>query len=118
VTAGGRVALAVLVADCVPVLLADGAAGVVAVAHAGRAGVAAGVLGMVRLMSGALLLAASGAIFQNLNDGPTTSADAVSAALIVPLVVLVVGAVITFRFLPASAKHDHPARIEHHRFHF
>lgn len=45
VTTGGRVALAVLVADCVPVLLADGAAGVVAVAHAGRAGVAADVLG-------------------------------------------------------------------------
>lgn len=45
VTVGGRVALAVLVADCVPVLLADGAAGVAAVAHAGRAGVAAGVVG-------------------------------------------------------------------------
>lgn len=45
VTTGGRVALAVLVADCVPVLLADGIAGVVAVAHAGRAGVAADVLG-------------------------------------------------------------------------
>ncbi len=83
-----------------------------------KAGVAAGVLGMVRLMSGALLLAASGAIFQNLNDGPTTSAGAISAALIVPLVVLLLGAVITFRFLPVSAKHEHPARIEHHRFHF
>ncbi len=44
VTVGGRVALAVLVADCVPVLLADGAAGVAAVAHAGRSGVVAGVV--------------------------------------------------------------------------
>ncbi|GAC1332260.1 MAG: peptidoglycan editing factor PgeF [Mycobacteriales bacterium] len=36
--------LAVLVADCVPVLLADPEAGVVAVAHAGRRGVALGVV--------------------------------------------------------------------------
>ncbi len=37
-------ALAVLVADCVPVLLADPAAGVVGVAHAGRRGMADGVV--------------------------------------------------------------------------
>lgn len=42
-TQPGR-ALAVLVADCVPVLLADPEAGVVAVAHAGRPGLAAGVV--------------------------------------------------------------------------
>ena len=37
-------ALAVLAADCVPVLLADPVAGVVGAAHAGRVGAAAGVL--------------------------------------------------------------------------
>ena len=37
-------ALAVVVADCVPVLLADAAAGVVAVAHSGRPGLVAGVV--------------------------------------------------------------------------
>lgn len=37
-------ALAILVADCTPVLLADPAAGVVATAHAGRPGMAAGVV--------------------------------------------------------------------------
>lgn len=44
VTRSRELALAVLVADCVPVLLADGAAEVVAVAHAGRRGLAAGVV--------------------------------------------------------------------------
>ena len=44
VTDQPRLALAVVVADCVPVLLADPGAGVVAAAHAGRAGAAAGVV--------------------------------------------------------------------------
>jgi YfiH family protein len=44
VTALPGVALAVLSADCVPVLLADPASGVVGAVHAGRVGAAAGVL--------------------------------------------------------------------------
>ena len=44
VTAVPGLALAVLVADCVPVALADPDAGVVGVAHAGRPGLAAGVV--------------------------------------------------------------------------
>jgi YfiH family protein len=44
VTTRRGVALAVRVADCLPVLLADAAAGVAAAAHAGRVGLAAGVL--------------------------------------------------------------------------
>ncbi|WP_256104396.1 peptidoglycan editing factor PgeF [Streptomyces sp. ODS05-4] len=54
VTARRGLALAVLTADCVPVLLADPVAGVAAAAHAGRPGMAAGVVpaaveAMVRL---------------------------------------------------------------------
>jgi YfiH family protein len=44
VTGERGVAVAVLVADCVPVLLADPDVGVVAVAHAGRPGLVAGVV--------------------------------------------------------------------------
>jgi polyphenol oxidase len=44
VTARPGLAVAVLAADCVPVLLADPAAGVVGAVHAGRVGAAAGVL--------------------------------------------------------------------------
>lgn len=44
VTAVRGVALAVRVADCLPVLFADAAAGVAGAAHAGRVGLAAGVL--------------------------------------------------------------------------
>jgi polyphenol oxidase len=44
VTAEPRLALTVLVADCVPVLLADPVAKVVAAVHAGRMGARAGVL--------------------------------------------------------------------------
>lgn len=43
VTGTAGLALVVLVADCVPVLCADAAAGVVGVAHAGRLGAAAGI---------------------------------------------------------------------------
>jgi YfiH family protein len=44
VTTTPGLALVVMVADCVPVLLADAQAGVVAVAHAGRKGVELGVV--------------------------------------------------------------------------
>lgn len=44
VTTSAELGLVVLAADCLPVLLADPAAGVVAVAHAGRQGLVAGVL--------------------------------------------------------------------------
>lgn len=53
VTARGDVALAIMVADCLPVLLVDAEAGVVGAAHAGRRGLLGGVLqATVRAMAG------------------------------------------------------------------
>ncbi|MFJ5517550.1 peptidoglycan editing factor PgeF [Streptomyces griseoluteus] len=53
VTTRRGLVLAVLTADCVPVLLADPVAGVVAAAHAGRPGMLAGVVpAAVRAMTG------------------------------------------------------------------
>jgi YfiH family protein len=44
VTSTPKVGLAILVADCAPVLLADSVAGVIGAAHCGRSGLVAGVL--------------------------------------------------------------------------
>ncbi|MER6247508.1 peptidoglycan editing factor PgeF [Streptomyces griseorubiginosus] len=53
VTAERGLALAVLTADCTPVLLADPVAGIVAAAHAGRPGTVAGVVpAALRAMTG------------------------------------------------------------------
>lgn len=54
VTAVRGVALAIRVADCVPVLLADEDAGIAGAAHAGRAGVVAGVVEAVAESMGRL----------------------------------------------------------------
>lgn len=54
VTSTPRLALAVVTADCVPVLMADARAGVIGAAHAGRVGAAHGVvLRMLETMLGA-----------------------------------------------------------------
>ncbi|MFD7698676.1 peptidoglycan editing factor PgeF [Streptomyces caelestis] len=86
VTARRGLALAVLTADCVPVLLADPVAGVVAAAHAGRPGMIAGVVpAAVRAMTGlgadpARIVARTGpAVCGRCYEVPETMRDEVAA---------------------------------------
>jgi len=85
VTADPDLVLAVLVADCVPVLLAAPEAGVVGVAHAGRRGTAAGVVGAlvaaVRDLGGRDLVARVGpSICGRCYEVPASMRDQVAGA--------------------------------------
>jgi YfiH family protein len=62
VTAVPGLALVVLAADCLPVLLSDQSAGVVAAVHAGRAGLVAGVLQRALEVMASLGAAAAGTV--------------------------------------------------------
>ncbi|MCI2239708.1 peptidoglycan editing factor PgeF [Kineococcus sp. TRM81007] len=86
VTRRRGLALAVVVADCVPVLLADPSAGVVAVAHAGRPGLVAGVvpavLAAMRAAGARDVRAALGpAVCGSCYEVPREMADEVAAAV-------------------------------------
>ena len=88
VTSTSRLALAVVTADCVPVLMADAEAGVVAAVHAGRAGAQRGIV--VRAVE-AMLAAGAGlsgiavllgpAISGRNYEVPVAMADDVEASL-------------------------------------
>lgn len=88
VTAAPRLALAVVTADCVPVLMADARAGVVAAVHAGRVGARDGVV--VRALEAMLAVGAHAedvsallgpAVSGRNYEVPAEMADEVEAAL-------------------------------------
>ena len=75
VTATPGIAVAALVADCVPILLADPANGVVAAVHAGRVGAAAGVVARAVAEFGAVDVA-----LLNVGQGPDMAMAEVDVA--------------------------------------
>jgi len=88
VTSTPRLALAVVTADCVPVLLADARAGVAAAVHAGRVGAQRGVVAhavetMLRLgaQAGDISALLGPAVSGRNYEVPATMADEVEAAL-------------------------------------
>lgn len=85
VTALSDVALAVMVADCTPVLLADEEAGVVAAAHAGRPGMLSGVVGetiaaMRRLGANSITASVGPSVCGRCYEVPQEMADAAGEA--------------------------------------
>jgi DHA2 family methylenomycin A resistance protein-like MFS transporter len=81
-----------------------------------KAGIAAGVMGMLRLLAGALLLAVSGAVFQATDGSDGIPAGAFQAALVAPLLLLAAATLLSWKMLPAE--HRHEPEVGHHRLHF
>ena len=90
-----------------------------------KAGIAAGVLAMNRLLAGAIGLAATGAVFQSIRSddlagGATRDAafaHGLAEALWVPVVLTLAGAILTWAFVRSG---DRPAKAtptHHHRYH-
>jgi EmrB/QacA subfamily drug resistance transporter len=87
-----------------------------------KAGIAAGVLGMNRVLAGAITLAVAGAVFQGVLDDdrrageadPTAFASALSSSMWVLAGLCAIGAVLTWAFVRSSGA---PVAPEHHHFH-
>jgi EmrB/QacA subfamily drug resistance transporter len=85
-----------------------------------KAGIAAGVLAMNRIMAGAITLAAAGAVFQAVLDDdlhaahaePAAFTSAISAAMWLLVGLCAIGTVLTWAFVRASD--DTPVALEHH----
>jgi DHA2 family methylenomycin A resistance protein-like MFS transporter len=91
-----------------------------------KAGIAAGVLAMDRVLAGAVALAATGAVFGSLESDGETFTYALSRALWVAVGLTIVGAALTWAFVrapapvgsdPAVAGDPEPAELRHHQHH-
>ncbi|MDX6581664.1 MAG: hypothetical protein QOI10_848 [Solirubrobacterales bacterium] len=84
---------------------------------AAKAGIASGVLAMDRVLAGTVLLAISGAVFQSKPSGDYASA--VASALIPGVIVLAIGAILTWLLVRAPATPVTPpaAELHHHQHH-
>jgi MFS family permease len=83
-----------------------------------KAGIAAGAMGMLRLTSGVLCLAAAGAVFQAQAGQQITTAGPYpfQLALLVLVAVSLVAVISSWRLLPTAHKHE--PHVSHYRFHF
>jgi hypothetical protein len=77
-----------------------------------KAGIAAGVLAMNRVLAGAVTLAAAGALFQVRLDEDGTFASALSGSTWLLVGLCAIGTVLTWAFVRATG--DAPVAPEHH----
>jgi len=91
-----------------------------------KAGIAAGVLAMDRVLAGAVSLAATGAVFHALQGSGNSFAAAIAGSTWVSVVLCVAGAALTWAFVrdaeppgpdPAVAGDPPPEQLLHHRHH-
>ncbi len=91
-----------------------------------KVGIASGVLAMDRVLSGAVSLAATGAVFHALQGGGSSFSAAVAGSTWVPVGLCVVGVALTWAFVrdperpgpdPAVAGDPPPGQLEHHLHH-
>jgi EmrB/QacA subfamily drug resistance transporter len=93
---------------------------------ADKVGIAAGVLAMDRVLAGAVALAATGAVFHDLQGGGSSFAEAIAGSTWVPVVLCAVGVGLTWAFVrdtdrpgpnPAVAGDPPPDELQHHLHH-
>jgi EmrB/QacA subfamily drug resistance transporter len=91
-----------------------------------KVGIASGVLAMDRVLSGAVSLAATGAIFHALQGGGDSFAAAIAGSTWFPAALCALGVVLTWAFVrdvhpagpdPAVAGEPPPGALQHHRHH-
>jgi EmrB/QacA subfamily drug resistance transporter len=91
-----------------------------------KVGIASGVLAMDRVLSGAVSLAATGAVFHALQGGGDSFAAAVAGSTWVPALICAVGVGLTWAYVrdperpgpdPAVAGEPPPLALRHHRHH-
>jgi EmrB/QacA subfamily drug resistance transporter len=87
-----------------------------------KVGIASGVLAMVRVLAGAVALAATGAVFHALLGDGHSFANSIAGSTWVPVALCALGTALTWSFVRDLGRESSPADLRHHmhhkRFHF
>jgi len=82
-----------------------------------KVGIASGVLAMVRVLAGAVALAATGAVFHALLGDGDSFATAIAGSTWVPVVLCAIGTALTWGFVRDPEHESSPGDLRHHMHH-